>query len=72
MNLTEKLRRGIHSLESHTELRNYISEEEVVIKSYENLAKQKNEAIIFMGKSGIMESPSEDKDLFKKNTRSKS
>ncbi len=78
--LTEKLRRGIHSLESHTELRNYISEEEDVMKgkiitirnitilltflALQNFVKQKDESMKFMGKYGMAEGTTEEKDLF--------
>jgi len=61
----EVLRRGLHSLESHSELRNLIGEEEDVIKAYENIIKQKDEAVKFMTKWSASQS-NEVKDLVHK------
>jgi len=65
MSIAEKLRRGIHSLEGNTELRNLISEEEDVAKAYDNIVKQRDEAVRFVVKFGANESP-ETKDIFTK------
>jgi len=46
----ESLRRGLNSLSTNSELKNVVSEEEDVAKAYENIVKQKNEAVKFFGK----------------------
>jgi len=54
-------------MESHGALRNYISEEEDVVKAFENVVKQKNDAIGCMQKSGVLDcSGMEDRELFQK------
>jgi len=65
MSIAEKLRRGMHSLEGNTELRNLISEEEDVAKAYDNIVKQRDEAVRFVVKFGANEA-TETKDMFAK------
>jgi len=49
----ELLRRGIHSLESNSQLRDWISEEEDVAKAIDNIVKQREEATKYLGKYGV-------------------
>jgi len=53
----ETLRRKIHYLENNSELRNLISEEEEVVKAYEQLIRQNDDALKFSSKWAALESP---------------
>jgi len=60
---SDKLRHALHSLESNTDLRNLIGEEEDVVEAYKIILKQKNEAVQYFKKWGVHEG-SEVKALF--------
>jgi hypothetical protein len=60
---SDKLRHALHSLESNTDLRNLIGEEENVVEAYKIIVKQKNEAVQYFKKWGVHEG-SEVKALF--------
>jgi len=49
---SDKLRHALHSLESNTDLRNLIGEEENVVEAYKIIVKQKKTKLSSISKSG--------------------